>query len=378
MTFKGDMSLTQLLRPNVASLTPYRSARDEYTELYDSAQSSSRSKDATTLTLLDANENSFGSPCAVSVNRYPDPYQRELRAQIAAICQVAPGQVVVGNGSDELIDLLIRALVRPSLDQVWVTVPSYGMYEVCAELQQAEIKTIKLTSSYDLPMSEWDFDVRAKICFLCSPNNPTGNLLCKDAVLHLISRFPGIVVVDEAYIDFSLDPGFTSELDRFSRLVVLRTFSKAWGLAGARIGVGLMNPVLREAIDRIKPPYNLGDVAAQCALSALCNANWTADVVKQLIAEREFMTTALSELDIVEKVFPSEANFLLVRVKRSDDLHSALLKKGIVVRNRNTQEGCKQCLRFTIGTREENINLLAAIKQFSELVRGNKGIDGYE
>lgn len=344
--------LARVLRENVKTFKAYSSARDEF------------SGEANIF--LDANENALGSPITPVLNRYPDPYQRKLRRKIAELLEVSPENIVLGNGSDELIDLLIRATIAPNEDQIWITEPSYGMYEVSAALQEAVVKKISLNEDFDIAdtLLATEFTERAKLLFLCSPNNPSGNLLSQKKIETLLVRFPGLVVIDEAYIDFSDVKGWIPRLEDFSNLVVLRTLSKSWGMAGARLGIGVMTKELRAVLDAIKPPYNLNSLSAEAALSALQQTSWQKECLRILTHERERLVMDLKNLQFVEKIYPSVANFILIKVKDADALYGSLLRKGIIVRNRNSVPGCKNCLRITIGSPEENTALLNAMKSF--------------
>ncbi|MCI5065235.1 histidinol-phosphate transaminase [bacterium] len=352
--------LARTVRPNVTAFAPYASARDEFV--------------GKATVYLDANENAFGSPGAVLLARYPEPKQEELRQTIAALSStnetvLSAEQIMLGNGSDQIIDLLIRAVVRPGVDRVWSVSPSYGMYAISTQLQEGEYREVPLDDNFDLPSRLRDeaFEERDKLFFLCSPNNPTGNLLKSEEIRHLLSRFPGLVVVDEAYVDFADDEGMISALSSFPNLVLLRTFSKAWGLAGARIGYGIMHPAIREILSRIAPPYNMNTLTLSCVEDALKKVVWKAQQVRAIREERCFLVEALQQMEGVVQVYPSETNFLLVRF---DDglavpLYAALLEQGIVVRDRSRIPQCEGSLRITVGTREENVRVLETIARFT-------------
>lgn len=342
--------LSSLLRENVRDFVSYSSARSEFSGV--------------ATTHLDANENALGSPVEPLLNRYPDPYQRTARDKVAEIFGAETDQIILGNGSDEIIDLLIRAFVTPKSDEIWVTEPSYGMYKVSASLQEGIIKTVQLTENFDLPIDVCSllFGSSAKLFFLCSPNNPTGNTLSRDRIGALLAHFPGIVVVDEAYIDFSSEPSLIQELSTVNNLVVLRTFSKAWGMAAARIGVGVMSSEMRSYLDNIKPPYNINELSNRALIAALDRVDWKVEAVSEIVSERESLEEKLHHLPLVEKVYPSEANFILFRVKNGPRVYEALRERGIIVRDRSDQFGCKDCLRVTVGTSEENLSLIEALQ----------------
>ncbi|WP_235917374.1 histidinol-phosphate transaminase [Hymenobacter busanensis] len=349
------MNLDKLIRPNVRAMQPYASARDEF-------QGEAR-------VMLDANENSQGSVGPVAFNRYPDPLQRSLKAEVARLKQVATEQIFLGNGSDEAIDLLLRLTCVPGQDSIVILPPTYGMYEVAAHLNDVRVERIPLTPDFHVSADAIDqvLASSAKVVFLCSPNNPTGNLLHAAAVEQILRGFGGVVVVDEAYIDFAGAPSWTTRLNEFENLVVLQTFSKAWGLAGLRLGMAFAAPALIGYLNKIKPPYNISEATQQHALAGLADAERFAAMRQELLAGRAWLAERLPAVPIVEHVFPSDANFLLVRFRPdATAVYQYLLDQGIVVRNRTTQPGCAGCLRLTVGTASENETLLAALQQFSQ------------
>lgn len=345
------LEIDALVRKNISKLKPYSSARDEFQapSIEDS------------LIYLDANENPFNS----DYNRYPDPHQRALKNKIAEIKGLTPGQIFLGNGSDEAIDLLIRAFCEPGIDNVIIPQPTYGMYSVCAAISNVEVKHVLLTSELEIDSTaiEQSWNDHSKIIFLCSPNNPSGNLLNKEAIKSLLLQFKGLVVVDEAYIDFTEDNGFAPLLNEFKNLVILQTLSKAWGLAGLRLGMCFANPEVIAILNKIKPPYNINTVTQSLALRQLDKENQKTAWVKEIVAEREKLKKELILLTIVEKVFPSDANFLLVRVSGAKNVYDQLVNQGIIARDRSNVILCEQCLRVTVGTPGENKQLIDAIKR---------------
>lgn len=348
MTF--DLQI--LVRNNIRNLKPYSSARSEF--------------EGSAEVFLDANENAFGSPAGLGLNRYPDPLQRALKDRIGAIKGVSPSQIFVGNGSDEAIDLLFRIFCEPARDEVITCPPTYGMYRVSADINDVAVREIRLTYDFqlDVPAILAAISASTKLIFICSPNNPTGNLMSRESVLEIARQFEGIVVVDEAYIDFADEPSLIAELSEQPNLVVLQTFSKAWGMAGVRVGLAFASSEIIDLINRVKPPYNVSGVAQQAVIDALdseATVNAWIDAAK---AERLRLENSLIALDIVQQVYRSNANFLLVQVDDANAIYQYLIDEKIVVRNRNNVELCEGCLRITVGTPEENERLLAASVRF--------------
>lgn len=341
------MNIDNLLRKNIKTLQPYSSARDEYT--------------GEAMVFLDANENPFNYP----YNRYPDPLQRKLKEKIARLKGVIPEQIFLGNGSDEPIDLLIRAFCEPGEDALAIIEPTYGMYQVAAGINNANVKKISLTESFELDARELlkNTDEKTKLVFLCSPNNPTGNCLDKNAVQEVIQNFPGIVVLDEAYIDFAPGKSLLPQLKEFPNLVILQTFSKAWGMAGIRLGMAFASPEIISVFNKIKYPYNLNILTQQKALELIENKKQTEKWIKLLIAEREKMTKLLKDFPFVEHIYPSDANFILVKMHDARGVYEYLKEKGVIVRDRSKVHLCAESLRITIGTSEENGQLLLALKE---------------
>jgi len=340
----------RLLRPHLANLKPYSSARDEYTGKAG--------------VFLDANENPYGSAGLLeNFNRYPDPYQHEVKTAISKIKGVPPTSIFLGNGSDEPIDLLIRAFCEPGKDAIIIVPPTYGMYEVSAGINNVEIVRVPLKENFQLDVKGVLSAVseQTKILFLCSPNNPTGNLLRKEDVLTLLHQFPGLVVIDEAYIDFAPESGFVHNLEQLPNLVVLQTLSKAWGLAGLRLGMAFGGVEIIRILNRIKPPYNIPSPSQKIVLEALANVGAKQKMVADIMLQKEKLEEALKALSLVEHVYPSDANFLLVRVPKPKETYRFLVEQKVIVRDRSNVMHCHGCLRITVGTQKENEALLKAL-----------------
>jgi len=344
---KNFIDINTLVRKNVLSMKPYSSARDEF---HGEAE-----------IFLDANENPYPSP----YNRYPDPLQSKVKTKLAEIKGVEPGQIFLGNGSDEPIDLIIRAFCEPNQDSIMITEPTYGMYKVCAETNAVNVQQVLLTPDFDLDLDEVPntFDATTKVIFLCSPNNPTGNVLSRNKITEVIKRFYGLVVIDEAYIDFTKSKSFIYELKKYPNLIVLQTFSKAWGLAGLRLGMCYASEEIIGILNKIKYPYNVNVRTQELALEALENAYRKDIWVDEILKERGLLISQLKSLSMVEKIFPSNANFLLVRVKDAQSTYQYLMDNRIIVRDRSRVNLCYNCLRITVGTPEENKRLIEALKQ---------------
>ena len=345
-------NLNELVRENIKRLTPYSSARDEF-----KGEAS---------TFLDANENSFGSPLTHWYNRYPDPLQLKVKERLSAIKGIASSNIFLGNGSDECIDLLIRAFCEPAVDNIVICPPTYGMYEVSANINDVPVKKVPLTPDFQLNLEALAnaIDGNTKLIFLCSPNNPTGNSLHRDDVEALLNNYFGLVVIDEAYINFSKFNSFTRELPEYPNLVVMQTLSKAWGLAALRIGMAFASEQIIGILNKIKPPYNINQASQELALEALNNVQEVTDMIREIVNERFLLEKNLRELAVVRKIHPSDANFLLVEVTQPVSIYRYLLTKGIVVRDRSRVELCEGCLRITVGTPHENKLLLAALGDF--------------
>ena len=342
------MDLQKLVRQNIISLKPYSSARDEF-----SGEAG---------VFLDANENPFGD-----LNRYPDPHQQTLKDKLKDIKKLTSKQVFIGNGSDEVIDLLIRIFCNPSIDKIIVCPPTYGMYEVAANINDVMVLNVPLTQDFQLDTEALQQVISQsepntlKLIFLCTPNNPTGNSI--DNIEWVLANFNGIVVVDEAYIDFSERTSFIEKLALYPNLVVVQTFSKAWGLAAARIGIAYASETIIALMQKVKPPYNVSSLNQEAALKALDNEHVIVHQKAHILEQRTYLETSLSQLPIVKKVFPSDANFILIEVEDADKLYEHLVIKNIVVRNRNTI--IKNCLRITIGTIVENQYLIEVLKRYN-------------
>lgn len=342
------MDIKVLLRKNIADLHPYSCARDEF-----------KGKASV---YLDANENPYNAP----YNRYPDPLQWEVKKTIADIKHVPVENIFLGNGSDEPIDLLYRAFCEPRIDNVVAIEPTYGMYKVCADINDIEYRKVPLNENFDFSADAMlgVTDKHTKLMWLCSPNNPTGNSLNQEEIIKLLKSFNGIVVLDEAYIDFSIRPGFTKSLQKFPNLVILQTFSKAWGSAAIRLGMAFASAEIILTLNKIKYPYNINILTQKQALNILKKRKQINNWIKTLISERELLIRQLKTLDFVKHIYPSDANFVLVKVNDADALYRYLVGKSIIIRNRNTVSLCLGCVRITIGTREENEILISNMRSF--------------
>lgn len=347
-----SFNLDNLLRDNIKKLIPYSSARDEF------------KGDASIL--LDANENSFGSPLSVHYNRYPDPLQHQVKTKLTSIKGVPSENIFLGNGSDEAIDILFRAFCSPRVDNVILVPPTYGMYEVSANINDVETRKVNLTSNYQLNLDgiAQAIDEHTKIIFICSPNNPTGNSINRQDIETVLTNFNGIVVIDEAYINFSKQRSFTQELNEFPNLVILQTLSKAWGLAALRLGMAFASSEIIQVFNKIKPPYNINQATQDLVLQALNNVEQVNTWIKQTVDERELLIKELKGIDQVFNITPSDANFILVKLTEPKKLYNFLVDFGIIVRDRSRVELCEGCLRITIGTPEENQRIIQVIKQF--------------
>lgn len=341
------MDITGLVRKNIRKLKPYSCARNEF-----KGEAS---------VYLDANENPMNAP----YNRYPDPLQGELKAKIANLKKVRPSQIMLGVGSDEPIDLLIRIFCEPRVDNVVAIDPTYGMYQVCADINDVEYRKVLLNADYSLDADRVlaAVDANTKLIFLCSPNNPTGNLLDRKEIGKIISGFKGIVIVDEAYVDFSSEPSWLTELDQHANLVVLQTFSKAWGLASVRCGMAFASEEVIDYLNKVKYPYNLNLLTQEFVSEQLDHESRKTEWVEMLLKQRALLQKQLEAIAWIEKVYPSDANFLLVKVPDANRLYDKLVDKGIIVRNRNKISLCVGCLRITIGMPDENNTLIDELKQ---------------
>ena len=342
-------NLEKITRPNIWSLAPYSSARNEY------AGREAR-------VFLDANENPYNQP----FNRYPDPLQLELKAAIAKVKGVPAENIFLGNGSDEAIDLPYRCFCNPGVDNVVAIEPTYGMYKVCADINDTEYRTVLLDENYQTTAEKLlaATDEHTKIIWLCTPNNPTGNCLIREEVIKVIEGFEGLVIVDEAYSDFSSQKTLRSELSKYPNLIVLNTMSKAWGCAAIRLGMAFASEEIIHIFNKVKYPYNVNQLTQQQALEALKDPFEVDNWVKILLQERTRMMDAFTMLPICEKVYPTEANFFLAKMTDATKIYNYLVDRGIIVRNRHRVQLCQNCLRITIGTKTENAELIAALRQY--------------
>lgn len=344
-------NLNALVRPHILTLKPYSSARDEYSGAEG--------------VFLDANENPFGSVIEGKYNRYPDPYQSEVKTKIGALNGLRKDQIFLGNGSDEPIDLLIRALCTPGKDSILIMPPTYGMYEVSAGINDVGVIRVPLTRDFQVDTAAVidALEENTKIIWVCSPNNPTGNLIHEDSIHHLVENFPGLVVVDEAYIDFAGTDSWTKYLDRYPNLVVLQTFSKSWGLAALRSGMCFGSTGLISILNKIKPPYNISAPTQKLLFEALDHAAQKDALVKEILHEKGLLHTMLADLSFVSLIHPSDANFLLVRFENAKEVMEYLIREKIIVRDRSNVKLCEDCLRITVGTGQENKILIDALKE---------------
>ena len=343
------MNLNYLIRKNIKAMRPYSSARDEFKDL------------KADMVFLDANENPFET----DLNRYPDPQQTALKELISKQKRLAVNQLLLGNGSDEVLDLIFRAFCEPNQDSVLTLPPTYGMYSVLAQLNSIENIEVSLTSDFKIDVDQVLKQVKpsTKLLFICSPNNPSGNVMDVNAVTKLLKAFNGLVVIDEAYIDFTEVESWTQRLNQFPNLIVTQTLSKAYGLAGIRLGTCYASKEIIAVLNKIKPPYNINTLTQQAAIDALQDTEVSAQVFS-ILSEREKLSSALEACFFVEKVFPSDANFILIKVDNANKRYDELIKNGIVVRNRTTQLGCENCLRISVGTPVENTQLLTLLNTF--------------
>ena len=333
---KTRINLNNLVRDNIKALKPYSSARDEFKGNAD--------------VFLDANENPFGT-----LNRYPDPQQNAIKENLSTIKNVDANQIFIGNGSDEVIDLAFRIFCEPGKDKVLTFSPTYGMYKVSANINNIELIEQPLINDFQISLNQLQpyLDVpELKIIFICSPNNPTGNSINSEDIEYILENFNGIVIVDEAYIDFSMQASFITNINKYQNLIVSQTFSKAFGLAGARVGVAYANKEIIQLYNRVKPPYNVSTLNQEAILKSLANLNEVNTNIEVILSERTKLKNALSKLSVVKKIYPTDANFLLIEVENADKLYQYLIDKKVIVRNRNTQ--VDNCIRITVGTPAEN------------------------
>lgn len=341
-------TIEQLIRPNIKTLKPYSSARDEYS--------------GEEAIFLDANENPFNAP----YNRYPDPYQRKLKKRIGEIKGVSSDSIFLGNGSDEPIDLAFRAFCEPGIDNVVSIDPTYGMYQVAADINNIETRKVKLSADFGLDVKSLldAADENSKLLFICSPNNPTANSFKREDIITLIKKFEGIVILDEAYIDFVPEKSFLKELASYPNLIILQTFSKAWGMAGLRLGMAFASPHIIAIFNHIKYPYNINQLTQLKALELLKSEDSKNQWVEILMKQKEIMTEKLAAYSFVQKIYPSDANYLLVKTTAPKAIYNFLVEQGVIVRDRSSVSLCEGCLRITVGSEEENKALFEGLGKY--------------
>ncbi len=349
----GKLNPYNLVRENIKKLKPYSSARSEYR--------------GNAKIFIDANENAYGSPLDENFNRYPDPLQWKLKQELSRIKGVPPQNIFIGNGSDEVIDIAFRIFCEPAKDNVIICPPTYGMYKVCANINDIEAREVWLTKDFQLDVEGILSAVNddTKLLFICSPNNPTGNNFNRMDIEFLLNNFPGIVMIDEAYINFSRQKPFLQELTEYENLIVMHTLSKAWGLAGLRLGLGFASELIIDLFNKVKPPYNINQSSQQLGLKALEHLDEVNTNIKNTIEQRNFLEQKLKEFGFIKIIYPSDSNFILVKVADADKLYQYLLLNQIIVRNRSNEPLCENCIRITIGTKSENETLLNALKNYA-------------
>ncbi|WP_185148892.1 histidinol-phosphate transaminase [Empedobacter brevis] len=342
-------NLDSIIRPNVKAMKAYSSARDEFQEINDD------------FIFLDANENPFNN----GLNRYPDPLQRNVKSILSKLKNVAAEQILLGNGSDEVLDLIFRAFCEPNQDNVIAISPSYGMYRVLANLNAVEYRKSLLSEADFQPKIEDIFskvDDHTKMIFLCSPNNPTGEIIKRESILEIVNRFNGLVIIDEAYIDFATEPSWIGEIKNYPNVIVTQTLSKAVGLAGIRLGILYASQEIVDVLNKIKPPYNINQLTQLKAIEILNDYRKVIETTNTILQQKQVLENALTEISFVEKIYPSDANFILIKVDNANKRYNQLVEKGIVIRNRNNDDLCKNCLRITVGTEVENQKLIQTFK----------------
>lgn len=349
-----QFDLNKLVRENIKSLKPYSSARHEFT--------------GKASVFLDANENAYGSPLPGKFNRYPDPLQWQLKFQLARIKGVPAENIFIGNGSDEVIDLAYRIFCNPGKDNVIICPPTYGMYEVSAGINDVVVKKVNLTPDFQLDVDGIldATDANTKLLFICSPNNPTGNNMKREDVEVLLNNFPGIVIIDEAYINYSKQKTFIQELTEYPNLIVMQTLSKAWGLAALRLGLCYASMDIIGLYNKVKPPYNINEASQQLGLDALQDTEAVNNWIKEVVQQKELLVKQLSRFSFVGKIYPSDANFILLKVKDANRLYDHLASSEVIVRNRSKEVHCENCLRITIGTPLENERVIELLKQYQQ------------
>lgn len=347
-----NFELDKIIRQNIKNLKPYSSARDEFkgeASIY-----------------LDANENSFGSPLEKQYNRYPDPMAYAVKMRLSEIKGVPARNIFLGNGSDEAIDILFRSFCEPGKDNVIIVPPTYGMYEVSANINDVALKRVNLNQDFQLNLQRIAeaIDSHTKMIFICSPNNPTGNSINREDIETLLTNFNGLIIIDEAYINFSRQKSFIQELTEYANLVVLQTLSKAWGLAALRVGMAFASEEIIEIFNKVKPPYNINEASQELALKALQNVNQVNNWIRETLKERDQLVLSLKNFSFVIDIYPSDANFILVKTTDANSIYNFLVEHGIIIRNRTKVELCEGCLRITIGTPEENKILIEKLKSY--------------
>ncbi|MFV0199813.1 histidinol-phosphate transaminase [Empedobacter falsenii] len=345
-------NINNIIRPNVKAMKAYSSARDEFQDINDD------------FVFLDANENPFNN----GLNRYPDPFQRKVKSILSEIKNFPTDQILLSNGSDEVLDLIFRAFCEPNQDNVIAISPSYGMYIFLANLNAVEYRKSLLNESDFQPNIEDIFskvDENTKMIFLCSPNNPTGEIIKREAILEIVNSFNGLVIIDEAYIDFATEPSWIEEINNYPNVIVMQTLSKAVGLAGIRLGILYASQEIVEVLNKIKPPYNINQLTQLKAIEILSDYEKVVAAINTIVQQKEVLENALTEISFVEKIYPSDANFILIKVDNANERYDQLVEKGIVIRNRNNDDLCKNCLRITVGTEEENGKLVQVLKGLS-------------
>ncbi len=345
--------LEKIVRKHIANVEPYSSARDEF--------------NGEAKIFLDANENSIGSVVSSGkFNRYPDPHQDALKEKITELKKISKKKIFLGNGSDEIIDLIIRAFVEPGEDEILIMPPTYGMYEVTAAVNNVSVNKIPLTEHFEIDIEAVQDAIseKTKLLFICSPNNPSGNIADEQKIKELIKNFNGIVVLDEAYIDFAKTQSWTNKISKIPNLIVLQTFSKAWGLPSLRLGIAYADKNIISILNKIKPPYNVSGYTQKIAIEALENIEVKNKLVRQIVFRRKMLSAELSRLDAVVEIHPTQANFILVKTTDADDIYKYLIKNEIVVRNRTNLTNCENCLRITVGTELENKKLIEVLKKY--------------
>nr|WP_255449843.1 histidinol-phosphate transaminase [Seonamhaeicola sediminis] len=349
MTNDNKMNVLDLIRPSIKALKPYSSARDEFKGNTDD------------MVFLDANENPYEN----GVNRYPDPQQGTVKDLLSKLKGIPVENILLGNGSDEVLDLIYRAFCEPNIDNIITLPPTYGMYSVLANINAVGIKEVQLSDNFQPQVDKilQIADNNTKLLFLCSPNNPTGNSFSQKSIEKLLKEFNGVVVIDEAYIDFSDVPSWIERLKEFPNLIITQTLSKAYGMAGIRLGICYASKEIISVLNNIKPPYNVNELTQQRAIEQLKNHELTQSQVQCILHERATLVDKLKKVSFVSKIYPSDANFVLAKVDDATKRYNELIEKGIVIRNRTSQPSCENCLRFTVGTQAENETLIKVLKE---------------